>query len=82
MNRLAPGLPAALLLASGTTGTEYESPADRVVRIATEYVDGCGHQFPAEAYGIGYPDPPMHRLGDRSEAAMETWRERAGESGS
>src|SRR5687767_7094844 len=48
--------------------------ADRVRMVAKEFVDGYYHQFPEEAYEVGYPDTPMDRLGDRSAAAMTTWR--------
>jgi uncharacterized protein (DUF885 family) len=44
--------------------------------VAQEFVDGYYHQFPEEAYEVGYPDTPMDRLGDRSEAAMTAWRAR------
>lgn len=47
---------------------------DRVKTIAQEFVDGYYHQFPEEAYEVGYPDTPMDRLGDRSQAAMAAWR--------
>ena len=42
--------------------------------VAKEFVDGYYHQFPEEAYEVGYPDTPMDRLGDRSAAAMTAWR--------
>ena len=42
--------------------------------VAKEFVDGYYHQFPEEAYEVGYPDTPMARLGDRSTAAMAAWR--------
>jgi uncharacterized protein (DUF885 family) len=44
--------------------------------VAQEFVDGYYHQFPEEAYEVGYPDTPMDRLGDRSEPAMAAWRAR------
>src|SRR5687767_6795703 len=47
--------------------------ADRVRMVAKEFVDGYYHQFPEEAYEVGYPDTPMDRLGDRSAAAMTAW---------
>ena len=43
---------------------------------AQEFVDGYYHQFPEEAYEVGYPDTPMDRLGDRGPAAMSAWRAR------
>jgi uncharacterized protein (DUF885 family) len=51
-------------------------PAEEARSIATEFADGYYHQFPEEAYEIGYPDTPMDRLGDRSLAAMDAWRAR------
>jgi uncharacterized protein (DUF885 family) len=51
-------------------------PAVEAIRIAQEYADGYYHQFPEEAYEIGYPDTPMDSLGDRSQAAMDAWRAR------
>ncbi len=50
--------------------------ADEARRIATEFADGYYHQFPEEAYEIGYPDTPMEELGDRGRAAMDAWRAR------
>ncbi|MGH7505611.1 MAG: DUF885 domain-containing protein [Longimicrobiales bacterium] len=44
--------------------------------VARHFVDGYYHQFPEEAYEIGYPETPMDRLGDRSRAAMDAWRAR------
>lgn len=44
--------------------------------VAQEFVDGYYHQFPEEAYEVGYPDTPMDRLGDRGPEAMTTWRAR------
>jgi uncharacterized protein (DUF885 family) len=53
-----------------------ETAVEAALRIAQEYVDGYYHQFPEEAYEIGYPDTPMDRLGDRGRAAMDAWRAR------
>jgi uncharacterized protein (DUF885 family) len=50
--------------------------ADVARDVARQFVDGYYHQFPEEAYEIGYPDTPMDALGDRSEAAMDRWRTR------
>ena len=47
--------------------------------VAKEFVDGYYHQFPEEAYEVGYPDTPMDRLGDRGVAAMTAWRAREDE---
>jgi len=53
-----------------------EDPAATALRVAQEFVDGYYHQFPEEAYEIGYPDTPMDSLGDRGEPAMDAWRAR------
>ncbi|MGD8320789.1 MAG: DUF885 domain-containing protein [Gemmatimonadota bacterium] len=52
------------------------SPAEAARGVAREFVDGYYHQFPEEAYEVGYPDTPMDRLGDRSLGAMAAWRGR------
>jgi hypothetical protein len=44
------------------------STADLVKRIANEFVDGYYAQYPEEVYEIGYPDSPMDRFGNHSEA--------------
>ncbi len=54
---------------------DEEAPAT-ANRIAQEFLDGYYHQFPEEAYEIGYPDTPMDRLGDRSLAAIAAWQAR------
>lgn len=75
MNRLS--LAAVLLvLSSCTPAPNTPDEVDDVLRIAKEYVDGYYHQFPEEAYEIGYPDTPMDRLGDRGQDAMNAWRAR------
>ena len=48
----------------------------RARAVAQEFVDGYYHQFPEEAYEVGYPDTPMDKLGDRSVAAMTAWHAR------
>src|SRR5689334_13073163 len=65
-----------VLAACGTPGsTPQKSDApERARKVAQEFVDGYDHQFPEEAYEVGYPDTPMDRLGDRSAAAMTAWR--------
>jgi uncharacterized protein (DUF885 family) len=50
--------------------------ASTALAIAQNYVDGYYHQFPGEAYEIGYPDTPMDRFGDRSTTAMAAWHAR------
>ena len=72
MPRYAVLLP--LLLALSACSSPKRSPAAEADRIANEFADGYYHQFPEEAYEIGYPDTPMDRLGDRSQAAMDAWR--------
>ena len=68
-------LPVALVLsACSSSGSAGSGPAAEADRIATEFADGYYHQFPEEAYEIGYPDTPMDRLGDRSQTAMDAWR--------
>jgi uncharacterized protein (DUF885 family) len=49
---------------------------ERALAVAQSFVDGYYHQFPEEAYEVGYPDTPMDRLGDRSQAGMDAWRSR------
>ncbi|MBT8400781.1 MAG: DUF885 domain-containing protein [Rhodothermia bacterium] len=66
------------LMAVGT-GCEQsiDSSADAVQRadeIAAEYVDAYYHQFPEEAYEVGYPETPMDRFGDRSQEALAEWQ--------
>jgi uncharacterized protein (DUF885 family) len=52
------------------------SAAERVLAIASEYVDGYFRQFPEDAAGSGYPDAPLDRLGDASLAALADWEAR------
>lgn len=77
-------LPAFLLaIAALAAASCTQSPAERkeeaaatARRVAQEFVDGYYHQFPEEAYEIGYPDTPMDRLGDRGATALTAWRAR------
>jgi uncharacterized protein (DUF885 family) len=64
---------AASCAGQSTTPAKSDAP-ERVRKVAQEFVDGYYHQFPEEAYEVGYPDTPMDRLGDRSAAAMTEWR--------
>ena len=69
------------LTAASCGGTTAPAPqpsaaATTARTVAQEFVDGYYHQFPEEAYKVGYPDTPMDRLGDRSEVAMAAWRAR------
>ena len=82
MTRPAPAILALLAVTAASCGTSRPSPqpsaaaATTARTVAQEFVDGYYHQFPEEAYEVGYPDTPMDRLGDRSEVAMATWRAR------
>jgi uncharacterized protein (DUF885 family) len=76
-----PTRPRPLLLALATTAVAGCARADagadaaaEAKAVATEFADGYYHQFPEEAYEIGYPDTPMDELGDRSQASMDAWR--------
>jgi len=69
----------ALTIASCGSTPPAPQPQDAVATartVAQEFVDGYYHQFPEEAYEVGYPDTPMDRLGDRGAAAMTAWRAR------
>lgn len=72
------GIASFFVIAVISCGTPDEaarpSAEDTALRVAQEFVDGYYHQFPEEAYEIGYPDTPMDSLGDRSEPAMAAWR--------
>jgi uncharacterized protein (DUF885 family) len=73
----AVGLVAVTLLAGACAQASPPSatdPAATATAIAQHYVDGYYHQFPGEAYEIGYPDTPMGRYGDRSVAALGAWQ--------
>jgi uncharacterized protein (DUF885 family) len=72
---LLPLLAFVAAACGGQTPTPAKSDApERAGKVAQEFVDGFYHQFPEEAYEVGYPDTPMDRLGDRSAAAMTAWR--------
>ncbi len=59
---------------SGASGAG--DPIARTLVIADEYVDGYYHQFPEEAYEVGYPNVPFDRLGDRSVEGLARWHAR------
>ncbi len=59
---------------SGASGAG--DPVARTQAIADEYVDGYYHQFPEEAYEVGYPNVPFDRLGDRSVEGLAAWHAR------
>jgi uncharacterized protein (DUF885 family) len=70
---------ALLAVAATSCGTSAPAPQPSAAvttarTVAQEFVDGYYHQFPDEAYEVGYPDTPMDRLGDRGEVAMTAWR--------
>ncbi|TFG51438.1 MAG: DUF885 domain-containing protein [Gemmatimonadales bacterium] len=72
---------ATLTLAATASCAPSDAPkpsgaAATALRVAQEFVDGYYHQFPEEAFEVGYPDTPMDRLGDRGAAAMAAWRAR------
>ena len=62
-----------LLSACSSESGSRETPPQSALRVAQEFVDGYYHQFPEEAFEIAYPDTPMDKLGDRSEAALRQW---------
>ncbi len=83
MWRVFPPRARALLCASvvlsacsGDLPSDSGNDASTAVAIAQHYVDGYYHQFPGEAYEIGYPDTPLDRFGDRSVSAMAAWQAR------
>ncbi len=71
---------AALVVLPGCSETPPpeppESAAETATRVAAEFVDAYYTQFPEEVYEVGYPDAPMDRLGDHSEAALAAWNQR------
>jgi uncharacterized protein (DUF885 family) len=77
MQPVRPGLAAVLLMTACTQSAGGPNRnAETAIRVAQEYADGYYHQFPEEAYEIGYPDTPMDSLGRRDQAAMDAWRAR------
>jgi uncharacterized protein (DUF885 family) len=67
---------ATLAGCGGDRGEEGTDAAATASLIAQHFVDGYYHQFPEEAYEVGYPETPMNRLGDRSLAALAAWQAR------
>ena len=61
------------LILSACSEAPTETTAERVNRIASEFVHGYYNQFPEEVYEVGYPDSPPDRFGDHSEAALAAW---------
>jgi uncharacterized protein (DUF885 family) len=51
-----------------------ESVAERVDRIANEFVAGYYEQYPEFIYEVGYLDGPLDRWGDHSEASTDAWK--------
>src|SRR3989304_399077 len=80
MRALALVVVLSVSVASCGSSPEPEHPdaAATARTVAQEFVDDYYHQFPEEAYEVGYPDTPMDRLGDRGAAAMTAWRGRGG----
>jgi uncharacterized protein (DUF885 family) len=81
MRRVVPIVAVTVLVGceasgGGSVGGESADARVRSLRVAQAFVDGYYHQFPEEAYEVGYPDTPMDSLGDRSESSMATWRAR------
>lgn len=52
---------------------EPSSSDARIDQIANEFVADYYEHYPEEVYEIGYPDAPMDRFGDHSEAATAAW---------
>jgi uncharacterized protein (DUF885 family) len=63
----------AFALIIGACSSPPEDPATQVDAIATEFVDAYYHEFPEEAYEVGYPDTPLGRYADHSPAAAAAW---------
>jgi uncharacterized protein (DUF885 family) len=53
-----------------------ETAAQKIDRVATEFVDGYYAHYPEEVYEIGYEDGPMDRFGDHSEESTAAWNAR------
>lgn len=54
-------------------GMSADQSAALINQVASDFVDGYYAQFPEEVYEIGYPDAPVNRFGDHSEAALRLW---------
>jgi uncharacterized protein (DUF885 family) len=67
-----------VLSASACSSAPDTEPAEVgvVLGVAQTFVDGYYHQFPEEAFEIGYPDTPMDQLGRRGREAMQEWATR------
>ncbi len=73
----AAALVCASLLAVACSSDDRSNANDAAataIDIAQHYVDGYYHQFPGEAYEIGYPDTPMDRFGDRGVTGIAAWQ--------
>ncbi|MEJ2205191.1 MAG: DUF885 domain-containing protein [Gemmatimonadota bacterium] len=66
----------ALTFCAGEPETDRGDDAAVAIAVAQHYVDAYYHQFPGEAYEIGYPDTPLDRFGDRSVEATAAWQSR------
>jgi uncharacterized protein (DUF885 family) len=65
--------PIVALALAACSDTPVDDSAERVNRIASDFVHGYFSQFPEEVYEVGYGGAPMNRFGDHSEAAMAEW---------
>lgn len=71
-------LPVLTSCAEGPGAGRSGDDAAVAIAVAQHYVDAYYHQFPGEAYEIGYPDTPLDRFGDRSVGAIAAWQAREG----
>ena len=66
-------LGSVVLILASCSQTDEPSAAAQVNAIASDFVAGFYTQFPEEIYEVGYPDGPLDRFGDHSEAALAAW---------
>lgn len=69
-------LASILFIPACTPAAPADEQAATALSVAQEFVDGYYHQFPEEAFEIAYPDTPMDKLADRSEAGIAAWNAR------
>ncbi len=53
-----------------------ETPAERVDRIANEFLEGYFAQYPEQAYESAFPEAPRDRFGDHGERQVAAWNRR------